>query len=170
MLRSYLAFAIVGLVVSACATVSTSTSGGKYSEDLSAYRPATDQDDEKSDTVSIVVDEAVKERAQPSLNINNQLKATLDSVAAYKRETVNYIDGFTIQVYGGDSRATAREARMDVLRYFPDTEPQMIFDQPNYKVRLGKYYTRLEAQPLFMDIRRRFPTAILVPTRIKINN
>ena len=169
MLRSFLAFAIVGLVVNACVTVSTSSSGGKYSEDLSGYRPKVEAADEAVGTDAPVIEDSSQVYIEPTINVNDELKATLDSVAVYKRETINYIEGFTIQVYGGDSRATARDARMDVLRYFPDTEPQMIFDQPNYKVRIGKYYTRLDAQPLFMDIRRRFPTAILVPTRIQIN-
>ena len=169
MLRSFLAFTTVGLVVGACATVSTNSSGGKYSENLSSYRPVIEAAEQPKDDTTLVVDNEVDIILTPSISINNELTATLDSVAVYKRETIKYIDGFTIQVYGGSSRNNAREARMSVLRYFPDTDPQMIFDQPNYKVRIGKYYTRLDAQPLFLDIRRRFSTAILVPTRISID-
>jgi hypothetical protein len=168
MIRSFLAFATVGLVVSACATVSTNSTGGKYSENLSAYRPVMETAEPQPDTTALV-NNGVEVYSGPSMNVNNELQSTLDSLAVYKRENVKYIDGFTIQVYGGSSRNNAREARMSVLRYFPDTDPRMIFDQPNYKVRIGEFYSRLDAQPLFIDIRRRFRYAILVPTRISID-
>lgn len=170
MLRSYLAITTIGLVVSACATVSTKSTGGKYSEDLSRYRPAIETVEVPLVVEdSVMVSENIGEGNAEAVDVNQELKATLDSLAVYKRQTVKYIDGFTIQVYGGSSRNDAREMRMKVLRYFPETSPAMIFDQPNYKVRLGQYYTRLDAQPLFIDIRKRFSTAILVPTRLPIN-
>ncbi len=142
----------------------TSAPKEAYSEDLSAYRPQVPRPGplpEDSVETVVVVDSTVAE-------VSQKLDTVLDTVAAHNRAVINYIDGFTIQVYGGDDRALAKEFRLKLLRYFPETEPRMVFEQPNYKVRVGEYYTRLEAQELFVQVKTVFPKAILIPKRIYI--
>jgi hypothetical protein len=84
--------------------------------------------------------------------------------------TIKYIDGFTIQVYGGNDRALAKDYQLDIIRNFPEIESKMVFEQPNYKVRIGQYYSRLEAQEFFTAVRTVFPRAILIPTRIAVED
>ena len=169
--RLIIAIAIIGLVATGCATnVATKSSSGVYKEDLSAYLPPVEVDSAVTEPVEVEEAPDVAGNIDDLPTVNATLTATLDSIAAYQRESINYIEGFTIQVYGGDSRNLAKDAQMNVIRYFPEFEPRMIFDQPNYKVRIGEYYTRLDAQPDFQDIRLRFRKAILVPVRLRIAN
>ncbi len=135
-----------------------------YTEDLQAYRPGVPE------PITVPADSAVVMAPIDSTvaEVGDKLNTVLDTAAAYARATLHYIDGFTIQVYGGDDRALAKEYRLKLLRFFPATEPRMVFEQPNYKVRVGEYYTRLEAQPLFVQIKEVFPKAILIPKRISI--
>lgn len=169
MYRIIIAFAIVGFVANGCGLpVATKTGSVDYKEDLSAYLPPVEASADVEDTL-VVTNQPVAEVGLDGLpTVNTTLNATLDSIAVYQQETINYIEGFAIQVYGGDSRSLAKESQMQVIRYFPDHQPRMIFDQPNYKVRIGEYYTRLDAQPDFQEIRLRFRKAILVPVRLKI--
>lgn len=169
MLRTLFSIALVGLIIQGCSvlSVSTKTAQPKVEEDLTAYRPDIPADEE--DSISSTQYSKDVEINLDSLESDNELLiASLDSVAAYRRESINYINGFTIQVYSGDSRSDAREEQMNVIRYFPEEESRMIFDSPNYKVRFGEYYTQMDAQPLFMRVKERFRNAILVPVRLKV--
>jgi len=136
----------------------------EYSENLAPFRPKVATPDPiviEAPLNNIVVDTI-------SLDVSEKLNILLDTTSSYARSTIKYLDGFTIQVYGGDNRAAARNFRTDLIRNFPETKPKMVFEQPNYKVRVGSYYTRLEAQRFFLEVIEFFPKAILVPTRLNI--
>lgn len=158
------------LFLSGCGIVQSSKTTDpkktEYNEDISGYRaqpkqPVVGIEDTVITTINV---------DSTALPVNDRLNIVLDTAAAYNRATTKYIDGFTIQVYGGNNRTRAQDYRLDIIRNFPDVMPKMVFEQPNYKVRIGQYYTRLEAQELFRDIKSVFPRAILIPTRIMVRN
>lgn len=162
-----LLLAFVALFISSCVTVNTgnsktSSNKSNYTEDLSTYRPeliAIEPEAVDSILVASPADSAY-------FDVTSKLNTLLDTAAAYSRSTVNYIDGFTIQVYGGDDRSMAKDYRFKLIRNFPETNPRTVFEQPNYKVRVGQYYTRLEAQHLYTAVKKVFRRAIIIPTRI----
>lgn len=155
-------------LLSACSSVQTgkATDSGKeaYSEDISAYRAQPRVVEQKEDTATFYVT-----ADSTSLPVTDRLNTVLDTAAAYNRASIKYIDGFTIQVYGGNNRNLAKDYQLDIIRNFPNIESKMVFEQPNYKVRIGQYYTRLEAQEFFIEVKSVFPRAILIPTRIYVN-
>jgi len=167
---SILTFVAILFVASGCGTaIPGKTNAGSqkkaYSEDLSAYHPEPFVPEEKPiDTLSF---QTISDTN--TIEVSARLNTVLDSASNYARSTIKYIDGFTIQVYGGDDRAAAQNSRLNLIRNFPSTEPRMVFEQPNYKVRVGRYYTRLEAQNLFTEVKQVFPKAILIPARINID-
>jgi hypothetical protein len=156
--------AILMILGNSCATVNPGKTSktNTYSEDLSAYRPeiAVAEPILLDSTEVIVIPDSL------AADVSQHLNTVLDTAAVYSRSTIKYIDGFTIQVYGGDNRAKAKDYRMDLIRNFPETDPKTVFEQPNYKVRVGSYYTRLEAQHSYAEVKSVFPRAILIPTRI----
>jgi hypothetical protein len=158
--------AILIILGNSCATVNPGKTSktNTYSEDLSAYRPeiAVAEPSLTDSTDVIGIPDSL------AADVSQQLNTVLDTAAVYSRSTIKYIDGFTIQVYGGDDRAKAKDYRMDLIRNFPETDPKTVFEQPNYKVRVGSYYTRLEAQHSYAEVKSVFPRAILIPTRIYI--
>ncbi|RLD22980.1 MAG: hypothetical protein DRI71_06510 [Bacteroidetes bacterium] len=162
-----ISLAIIVFLANGCATVQTGKTSGKsktYSEDLSAYRPEVPEEEPvlPDSTETIAIPDSL------SAEVSQQLNTVLDTAAVYSRSTIKYIDGFTIQVYGGDNRARAKDYRMNLIRHFPETDPRTVFEQPNYKVRVGSYYTRLEAQHFYAQVKTVFPRAILIPSRIYI--
>ena len=159
--------AILIVLGNSCATLNpgkTSSKTNTYSEDLRAYRPEI----AAAETVAIDSADAVIFPDSLAADVSQQLNTVLDTAAVYSRSTIRYVDGFTIQVYGGDNRAKAKDYRMNLIRNFPETDPRTVFEQPNYKVRVGSYYTRLEAQHFYAEVKTVFPRAILIPTRIYI--
>ena len=169
MRATILTITALALFAGSCSTImpgktktKTSSKNNTYSEDLTGYRPSPlVLDEEPTDTL---LTETFTDSAY--LDQTARLNTVLDTAAIYARSTIRYIDGFTIQVYGGDDRAAAKDFRLNLIRNFPATEPRMVFEQPNYKVRVGRYYTRLEAQHLFTQVKQVFPKAILIPARI----
>jgi SPOR domain len=164
-----LLLSLVAVFAGSCATVKTgsgktSSNKGNFSEDLSSYRPEpATVSTEELDTLSVgmLIDSV-------HIDMTTKLNTVLDTAAAYARSTINYIDGFTIQVYGGDDRSLAKDYRFKLIRNFPETNPRTVFEQPNYKVRVGQYYTRLEAQHLYTEVKQVFRHAIIIPARIYI--
>lgn len=149
----------------ACVTVQKgkTSKDDLYSEDLTNYLP--------SEPVDTLVDESEGREValvDSTLDIQQRLDSALYIVDNYINGRTKYIEGLSIQLYAGSDRSEAREAQMKAYRYFPEASPRIIFDQPNYKVRMGSFYTQLEAYALYRSVQERFPKAILVPTRIPI--
>lgn len=90
----------------------------------------------------------------------------LDHLLARKKAVsaqVKYVQGYTIQVYAGGSRKEAFKVRNDLYIHYPAITPEIIYDAPNYTVRLGKFLDTLEAYPAYAAIRKRMPQAIIRP-------
>ncbi len=77
-----------------------------------------------------------------------------------------YFSGYSIQAYSGVEvkEAYAVDDKLRSLGYLPNTK----FDSPIYRTKIGKYYTRLEANKDFNEIKAIFPLAVLVTEKIYI--
>jgi hypothetical protein len=155
---------------SGTSTSKTGGASGKYSEDLSVWRPkGTDTDTTKRTT------QAPTNTNQPQKSqyvdakyaINNTLDAVLDSISRINL-SVGYIDGYTIQVYSGLKRDEALNARRLLSQSLPEVASEVQYVQPNYRVRVGKYFDRFSAQKDYSAVKRYFANAILIPERIAI--
>jgi hypothetical protein len=145
----------------------TSSQVGKYSEDLSMWRP-------KVEDAAEVAPEQEKNRrdpkvtVEPMFTVNKQLDAVLDSIDRINL-TRKFIDGYTIQVYAGLKREDAMNVKKQLTSVMPALESELQYVQPNFKVMVGRYFTRLEAEKDYEQIKRYFPAAIVVPDKIAIN-
>lgn len=144
----------------------TTTQAGKYAEDLSSLRPKAV---EPVDSV-VSTQQTVKKTTyvEPKYNVNKQLDNVLDSI---NRINLNrkFVDGFTIQVYSGLDREAALNAKKSLATSLPDLESEVHYNQPNFRVKAGKYFNRLDAQKDFIAIKKVFPSAIVIPDKIEIN-
>src|SRR5688572_8569001 len=95
--------ALAGLILlfSNCAAPNTtsSTQGGKYSEDLSMWRPKAKASSETA-VANPVDDRKATPYVEPKLTINQPLDNVLDSIDQINLSK-KYVEGFTIQVYSG---------------------------------------------------------------------
>jgi hypothetical protein len=174
-------FVLLGLYASCCApggTASKSAGGYRvaYEEDLSVYRNAQEfkQADETpgEEPAGELPEDNIR---TPELNtpasaadISDELQAVLDSVAL-KNKSIKTVSGYTILVYSGASRDGANQAKRRVYNVLPEAQPELKYIQPNYKVQVGEFIDRLEAQRTFAMLKSEFPSAQIVPERIRIN-
>jgi hypothetical protein len=151
-----------------CAPASTTKSSDKgrnYHEDLSVHRP--DFEVKGSENLSESTYEKPKQNVIPKNDVTAKINAIMDSVAVKNKEN-KYFNGYTIQIYAGNSREAAVQAKESVYRLLPNSSPKISYIQPNYRVKIGQFIERIEAQRYYLDIKQGFPNAIIIPERIEI--
>lgn len=82
-------------------------------------------------------------------------------------KTANSSSGFyTIQVgFGSLNEAKNLKAKTDVD--FPYWYSKIIFDSPTYRLHVGRFKTKLEAERKFMEVRKKYPAALLLKPKKK---
>jgi septal ring-binding cell division protein DamX len=137
-----------------------------YTEDLSSLRPkiASEAIDPKKDTIKA---KAQVVRTTPRYTVNAKVDEVLDSIDRFNL-TRRFVDGFTIQIYSGQKKEDALNASKKLMDAYADLKSNIQYQQPKFKVTVGKYFTRLEAQRDFLRLKHLFSSTILVPERIMI--
>lgn len=82
---------------------------------------------------------------------------------------VGEVNGYRIQIaaYSGiNSRSQAEYAKNSFSNLFPYTKAYLIYNEPYFKVRVGNYYSRLDAYKDLVTIQLTYPSAYIVPDKI----
>jgi hypothetical protein len=167
-------YLLVIVWLAACAspkntTVSTSPQTSGYTEDLSIWRPKAQAPVDNTTTNTNPSDGPKQTQyVEPRYAVNKKLDTVLDSIDRYNRAR-QFIDGFTIQIYAGLKREDALNAKKNLASSLPDLPSEVEYAQPNFRVKVGKYYTRLDAQRDYVAVKKYFPTAIVIPDKVAIN-
>lgn len=157
------------VLLAGCATKkpsTTTTQGGNYSEDLSVWRPKIEASTETSK--STTDERKPTTYVEPKYTVNKQVDAVLDSIDRINL-TRKFVDGYTIQVYSGLKREDALNVKKQLNLSLPEVESEVHYQQPNFKVKVGKYYTRLDAQKDYHAVKKIFTSAIVIPEKIPLN-
>jgi hypothetical protein len=98
--------------------------------------------------------------------VDELLNKHLESNVAFEGMT-----GYRIQIFfdsGSNARNRANNERRKFMNLFPETKAYLMFDAPNFKVRVGNFRTRLEAERWLREIRKHFDMAYVVPSKIEL--
>ena len=68
---------------------------------------------------------------------------------------------YQIQV-GFGSYQKAQELKAQVDTDFSGWGSRIVFESPTYRVRLGRFSTKLEAERRYLEVRKKYPAAILL--------
>jgi len=79
------------------------------------------------------------------------------------------IDGFRIQVAAGSNRTNIYKVKSEFNSAFPKIKQYLIYQAPNFKLRVGNYRTRLEAYKDLQEILPLFNGAFIIRDEIKIS-
>jgi hypothetical protein len=136
-----------------------------YREDLSGLRPKVDQ----PLSYTPEKDSLIKKNTYvgPTKTVNAKVDAVLDSIDIFNL-TRKFIDGYTIQVYSGQKREDAMNIKKKIQDELPDLISNLQYQQPKFRVTVGRYFSKLEAQKDMLALKGKFATAILVPEKIMI--
>lgn len=97
--------------------------------------------------------------------------ANLDSLVQQnitRNSEANGITGYRVQIFFGSDRKAANEARTRFLQLYPEVEAYLVYQQPNFKVRIGDYRSQLEAQRMYRQLLTQFDKVFIVPDKINL--
>ena len=81
----------------------------------------------------------------------------------------NGIKGFCVQIYLGDSRDKAQRTKYRFMKKFPKIKSvQYERISPNWKVKVGKFRTKLEAEKLKRTILSEYPNCFISEITVPI--
>ncbi len=99
-------------------------------------------------------------RAQEG-TINVQQDEKINKLLALYTEVNSKANFYQIQVgFGSYQKAQNLKSQVDID--FPGWYSKIEFESPTYRVRLGKFKTKLEAERKYLEVRKKYPDAMLL--------
>ena len=119
-----------------------------------------------SGNVEVVQDPRIDIILMKHIEMNEALLLNEDNFA---------IDGFRIQIFeesGNNSSTHAREVISEFSLKYAEIPAYLTWQAPNFKVRVGDFSTRMEAEGFLNKIKKDYPIAWVIRDKIKfpINN
>jgi cell division septation protein DedD len=109
--------------------------------------------------------DSINRRAGDSLRNSGQSTQPEKEVAK-KAPTA---EGFRVQVYSGNSRQMATQVRSEILDNYPQFAAYLSYRQPNFRVRVGDFRQRKQAQELLDELKPLYPSSFIVPDEVLVN-
>lgn len=136
----------------------------KFTDNLAPSRPQYDY--QKPTVKSIVYLPAEKEiNIKPKRHITKRLNDFLDGKPEGGIQTVN---GYRIMLISDRDRKKVEEAKARASQIFKNEEIRLVYEQPFYRVKMGKFVSKQDADDAKRQARKHFEEAIVVPDKIKI--
>lgn len=174
------------LWLAACARKPLPASSGRsndyngYTEDLSVARPAytlggpkttpTGKTATAPSTSSSTAPEPRKITnigSAEAMHINRKVDEQLN-VIGEKNRSIRYAAGFRIQIYVGNERLQAENAKMQINQNFPELAPYLSYNQPTYKLKVGDFMRRIDAERYHAQIKPLLGSAMLVADKVDV--
>ena len=74
-------------------------------------------------------------------------------------------DTYKIQIFYGNSDDSKKKLQ-EFKTEFKDLDCTIVYTNPNYKVWIGNFETRIEVEKVMIDIKKKYPTALIIkPTK-----
>ena len=86
-------------------------------------------------------------------------------------ESLNKLEGFRIQLFsdsGNNSKNKAQAVRDEIQSRYPLIGVYLTFKSPNYKVRVGDFRTKLDAQRFLIELTGDYPNAFIIADQINL--
>lgn len=78
------------------------------------------------------------------------------------------ISGYRIQIYFNENKSTALGQKAYFLSVYGDHKAYLDYMAPNYRVRVGNFRTKLEAEKLKQELLANYPTCIVIEDNIEL--
>ncbi|MFD2516263.1 sporulation protein [Pontibacter locisalis] len=136
---------------------SRTTGKEKVNEDLSVYRPKYS-----------VPDAAPVTRVEPTHHVNDKVAVLMDTVASVNKN-IKYAQGYRILAYNGSERQKVMNLRKSIISRVPEVKDYLTYQQPNFRLKIGDFFSRVEAQQVLNQLSDLIPNAQIVQDQINID-
>lgn len=116
----------------------------------------------QTDTNSIVVHKDPR--------IDNLIRKQIEINEFTTRDARSRVPGYRILVMSTNDRTKAVNAKAKLYQEFPELSPYLMYQQPFFKLKVGDFKTREEAEEYLSAVQRYFPTGVyIVRDTIEVN-
>ncbi len=74
--------------------------------------------------------------------------------------------GFRVQIFSGNDRKAAYAEQSKFKAIYPTVGAYVSYEQPNYKIRVGDFRTRIEAEKFMYKLRNLYPSLFIFSEKI----
>lgn len=152
-----------------CKKTVSGTAIPSFSMDLSPYRPQFVAAEQPAAPPQQGTNAAVSSANAPAVimgSIQAQLNAVREAMAA-SNKNLKFLQGYRVVIYSGGNRDEANKVMTEVRRITNET-PELVYEQPNFRVKLGSFFNKTDAFALYMQIKPAYPNAVITHERITI--
>ncbi|WP_339655586.1 SPOR domain-containing protein [uncultured Maribacter sp.] len=103
-----------------------------------------------------------------SAKVNIQQDEKIDQLLEIYKSSLSNNEYYRIQVGFGDYEK-AQRIKANIEEDFPDLPSKIDFDSPTYRVRVGRFTSKLDAERKFNEVRIKYPDAMLLKPKKSTN-
>ena len=100
--------------------------------------------------------EGTAQTGQVTIDANKDI----DKLLEYKKD-IKTIDLYKIRIYSGD-RSGAENTKSQANTLYTDWPAVMEYETPNYKIYVGTFLSRLEADRALLTVKKNYPGALIL--------
>jgi len=108
-------------------------------------------------------DNGVSDSALRTVHIDADSRLALVVSHPVQKAFVGKVRGFRVQIYNGSDRKKANQAKLDFMKAYPGVRSYLVYNNPQFRVRVGDFRSRDEASALQQKLGRMFNPCMIVP-------
>ncbi len=94
--------------------------------------------------------------------IEQLMKKQIEINEITTRNSRRFVEGYRIQVISTNNRKKAMDAKTRIYQRFPELKAYLMYQSPFFRLKVGNFTEREEAENYLQDILQLFPTGVYV--------
>lgn len=104
-----------------------------------------------------------EEAVVSTVKINADSRLALVVTKPAQKAFVGKVRGFRVQIYNGNDRKKANQAKLDFMKANPGVRSYLVYNNPQFRVRVGDFKGRSDAALLQKKLSLTFNPCMIVP-------
>jgi SPOR domain len=92
--------------------------------------------------------------------VDSLIKKQIQINEVTTRDSRRNIPGYRIQVASSNDRNQVFAIKTKIYQLYPELKPYLIYQPPNYKLKVGNFKTPEEAEPYLQKLTQDFPSGV----------
>jgi|GWRWMinimDraft_12_1066020.scaffolds.fasta_scaffold04986_3 hypothetical protein len=144
----------------------------EYSEDLTVFRPKYEKIEplEKPQIINsstLKIDDKKEVNETTVLSDTQAVNDILKQIANLNSQ-ITEGQGYRIQVFSGNNKQEFENVKSYLFRFHSDLELYESYSQPTYRIKVGDFLNRNDAEKQFNSLNARFQTMRIISDKINI--
>ena len=94
--------------------------------------------------------------------VDSLIKKQIQINEVTTRDSRRNIPGYRIQVANSTDRNRVFAIKTKIYQSYPELKPYLIYQPPNYKLKVGNFITPEEAEPYLQKLTQDFPSGVFL--------